>query len=303
MTTKKLITSDDPKGRQTTDLFRGAYNKARLTEEQAQYLNENRGSEFTTELLRLIQRHSSTDQYANDVASSDYTYPKEYKGPKPIAEQVKTIATMFGLDPTAALAFAKNLPTLPVGAEGWFAIPKVSPIVTKEMPYITDKAEQYCEGVMLVCTKLAKSRSFLNFIEGDIVPQKLRQHARTINFLENLEAEQTGDILIIAAQFGRCHRGKSVRRVRKILKSNEFGLGAFATGCMALIHPERYSDSSERNLFGTYCIGDDFDYSNRKGTFLDVPLFSYKNKLCISHNSISSFPCAYGSVSAFVPQN
>jgi hypothetical protein len=180
MTTKKLITSDDPKGRQATDLFRGAYNKAQLTEEQAQRLNENRGGEFTTELLQLIQKHSATNQYANEVVSSNYTYPKEYKGPKPIAEQVKTIATMFGLDPAQALEFAKNLPTLPEGAEGWFAIPKVSAVAKQQFPAITDKAEQYCEAVKLVHTKLAESRSFYNYRNGEIVPNKLRQHARTV---------------------------------------------------------------------------------------------------------------------------
>ena len=150
MTTKKLITSDDPKGRQTTDLFRGAYNKAQLTDEQAQRLNENRGGEFTTELLHLIQKHSATNQYANEVVSSSYSYPKEYKGPKSIVEQVKTIAELFGLDPTAALEFAKNLPELPEGAEGWFAIPKVPAVAKKHFSSITDSGEQYCEAVKLV---------------------------------------------------------------------------------------------------------------------------------------------------------
>ena len=134
MTTKKLITSDDPKGRQATDLFRGAYNKAQLTEEQAQRLNENRSGEFTTELLQLIQKCSATNQYANEVASSSYTYPKEYKGPKPIAGQIQAIVDIFGLEPKEAMEFAKNLPTLPEGAEGWFAVPRVSAMAKKFFP-------------------------------------------------------------------------------------------------------------------------------------------------------------------------
>ena len=52
-----------------------------------------------------------------------------------IAEQVLTIATIFGLDPTQAFEFAKNLPTLPEGAELWFDIPKV-PAVAKQFPAI-----------------------------------------------------------------------------------------------------------------------------------------------------------------------
>ncbi len=300
MTTKKLITSDDPKGRQTTDLFRGAYNKAQLTEEQAQRLNENRGGEFTTELLQLIQKHSATNQYESEVVSSNYTYPKEYKGPKPIAEQVKTIATMFGLDPTQALEFAKNLPTLPEGAEGWFAIPKVSVVATKQFPAITDKAEQYCEVVKLVHTKLADGRSFYNYRNGEIVPSKLRQHARTVDFLEHLEAEQQGDILIIAVQYGMRHRGKSVRRARETFASNEFGLSAFAVGCMALVHPERYVRWEELD---TDCAGDEFA-PGADGVFSRAPVFGFDGgRLEFCTRDVSGASGNYGSVSGFVPQN
>lgn len=300
MTTKKLITSDDPKGRQTTDLFRGAYNKAQLTEEQAQRLNENRGGEFTTELLQLIQKHSATNQYESEVVSSNYTYPKEYQGPKPIAEQVKTIATMFGLDPTQALGFAKNLPTLPEGAEGWFAIPKVSAVAKKQFPAITDKAEQYCEAVKLVHTKLADGRSFYNYRNGEIVPSKLRQHARTVDFLEHMEAEQQGDILIIAVQYGMRHHGKSVRRARETFASNEFGLGAFAIGCMALVHPERYVRWEELD---TDCAGDEFA-PGAVGAFSEAPLFHFGvGGLKFVTRDVSDARDVYGSVSGFVPQN
>ena len=252
MTTKKLITSDDPKGRQTT-------------------------------------------QYANEVVSSNYTYPKEYKGPKPITEQVKTIATMFGLDPTQALEFAKNLPKLPEGSEGWFAIPKVS-AVAKQFPAITDKAEQYCEAVKLVHTKLADSRSFTNYRNGEIVPSKLRQHARTVDFLENLEAEQTGDILIVAVQYGMRHRGKSVRRARESFASNEFGLGSFHIGCMGLSHPERYVLWEELD---TGCAGDEFaQYVD--GDFSGSAVFGFcEGRLRFSATDVSSAHDYYGSVSCF----
>lgn len=298
MTAKKLITSDDPEGRQTTDLFRNAYNKAQLTEEQVQRLNENRGSEFTTELLQLIQKHSSSNQYANEVVSSNNTYPKEYKGPKPIAEQVKTIATMFGLDPTHALDFAKDLPVIPEGAEGWFAIPKVSAVATKQFPAITDKVEQYCEVVKLVHTKLAESRSFTNFCYSEIEQGELRQHARTVEFLEHLEAEQTGDILIIAVQYGMRHRGKSVRRAREIFASNEFGLGIFAIGCMALVHPERFNNIDELD---TDCAGDEV-ISVARGKLQEVPFFYCDtDEVGLDVGNVSHSDAAYGSVSGFAP--
>lgn len=299
MTTKKLITSDDPKGRQTTDLFCGAYNKAQLTEEQAQRLNENRGGEFTTELLQLIQKHSATNQYVNEVVSSSYTYPKEYKM-KLIEEQVKFIAEKFGLDPTQALEFAKNLPTLPEGSEGWFAIPKVSAVATKQFHAITDKAEQYCEAVKLVHTKLADSRSFTNYRNDEIVPSKLRQHARTVDFLEHMEAEQTGDILIIAVQYGMRHRDKSVRRARETFANNEFGLSAFAIGCMTLVHPDRYVRFEE--LY-TDCAGDEFS-PDAGGVFSEAPLFFFDgDELGFGTRDVSRAHDSFGSASAFALQN
>ncbi|MFZ2887019.1 MAG: hypothetical protein WA021_04340 [Minisyncoccia bacterium] len=56
MTTKMLITSDDPKGQQAVALFRAAYNKVELDEVRAQALNENRA--FAAALRRVIAEHS-----------------------------------------------------------------------------------------------------------------------------------------------------------------------------------------------------------------------------------------------------
>lgn len=299
MTTKKLITSDDPKGLDATAKWRAVYNKQQLTDGadgSAQRLNESR--EFWKELAELIQKHSATNRYESEVVSSNYTYPKEYKGPKPIAEQVKTIATMFRLDGAQALEFAKNLPTLPVGAEGWFAIPKVSAVATKHFPAIIDKAEQYCEAVKLVLGLLVYSRSFINYRNGEIVPSKLRQHASTAQFLEHLEAEQQGDILIIAVQYGMRHRGKSVRRARKTFASNEFGLGAFAIGCMALVHPERYVRFEELD---TDCAGDEFA-PDADGVFSKAPIFDFcGGELEFDAVGVSDAYDDFGSVSGFVP--
>jgi hypothetical protein len=50
------VTSNDTKGRKATDLFRAAYDKAGLSEERAQRLNEN--PEFPARLLQLIEEES-----------------------------------------------------------------------------------------------------------------------------------------------------------------------------------------------------------------------------------------------------
>ncbi|MFA6524296.1 MAG: hypothetical protein WC264_02905 [Candidatus Paceibacterota bacterium] len=299
MMTTKLITSKDPKGLHAVSLFESAYNKLGLTDEQAQMLNE-KGGEFKEKIQKIIRELTVKNQYANEVINSNYTYPKEYKGPKLIIEQVKTIAELFGLDPKEALEFIKTLPAIPDGTEGWLAVPKVSAVAKKHFPAITDPAMQYCEAVKMVHAKLAKSRRFTNYRDGEIVPNKLRQSARTLDFLEQfIEAKQPGDIIIIAVQYGMRHRGESVRRAREIFSFNEFGLGAFAIGCMALVHPERYVRWEELD---TDCAGDEFSPGG-DGVFSKAPVFCFDDgELRFFTHDVSVASVGYGSASGFVPQ-
>lgn len=301
MTTEKLITSaqTDKVADLGREAVKTAVGKANPTSANVQTGIISNGREFKNRVEEavkaIILEMTTSNQYANEVVSSSYTYPKEYKM-KPIEEQVKFIAEKFGLDPTQAVEFIKTLPTLPEGAEGWFAIPKVSVIAAKHFPEITDTAEQYCEAVKLVHTKLAESRSFTNYCNG-IVPTKLHQNARTVEFQKRLEAEQQGDILIIAAQYGMRHRGKSVRRARETFTSNEFGLGAFAVGCMALLHHERYVRWEELN---TDCAGDEL--VSDEGEFPEIPHFCFGHvELEFSAGVVCLMYPKYGSASGFLP--
>ena len=211
-----LITSRDPKGLHATGLFEAVYNKSKLDDARAQRLNE-RGGELQDGIANLIAELSMSDKYVNEEVRSSYTYPGEYQGPKPINDQIKAVAKIFGLDPSQALEFAKTLPELPNGAEGWFAIPSVDALAAKHFPEVTDQAEKYCQAVQLVHAKIADSRSFYNYRKGQITPAQLRVHARTAHALNLIAETQKGDILIIAAQLGMRHRGKSVRRARERL--------------------------------------------------------------------------------------
>ena len=300
MTTKaKLITTEDPKGLDATAKWRAVYNKQQLTDGtdgSAQRLNES--PEFWKELGDLIQKHSTTNQYIDEVVSSNYTYPKEYKR-KDITEQVKKIAKIFELDGTQALEFIKTLPELPEGSECWFAIPKVSAVTKKHFPSITNPAEQYCETVKMVLKEIESTRSFTNYRKNEIMPTKLRVHARTANFLEQIEAQQPGDIIIIAVQYGMRHRGKSVRRARETFSSNEFGLTSFAVGCMALVHPDRYIRWEELD---TDCAGDEFSPGG-VGAFSFAPFFYFDvGELGFGTGDVSDVGDGYGSASGFFPQ-
>ena len=292
-----LITSRDPKGLHAVGLFEAVYNKSKLDEARAQRLNE-RGGELQDGIAKLIAELSVSNQYANEEVRSSYTYPKEYKGPKPIADQIKALAKIFDLDPSHAIEFAKNLPALPEGAEGWFAIPSVDALAKKHFPEVTDPTQKYCQAVQLVHAKIADSRSFYNYREGQITPAQLRVHARTAHALDLIAEKQKGDILIVAAQLGMRHRGKSVRRAREVFMTNEFGLGSLAVGSIVLTHPERLVRWEELDMD---CSGDEFS-PEADGVFAHAPdLVFHDDGLGFDTDHIGDYDADCRSVSAFLP--
>src|SRR3989338_3504975 len=248
-----------------------------LDKDGIQKLIEN-GDEFQARIMTGIKDLSVSNQYANEEVRSSYTYPKEYKGPKPIADQIKALAKIFDLDPSQAIEFVKNLPALesfvPVDAmqwTGWFAIPSVDALAKKHFPEVTDPVQKYCQAVQLVHAKIAASRSFYNYREGQITPAQLRVHARTAHALDLIAETQKSDILIVAAHLGMRHRGKSVRRAREVFVGNEFGLGSLAVGSIVLTHPERLVRWEELDMD---CSGDEFS-PEADGVFSESPCFVF----------------------------
>ena len=115
------------------------------------------------------------------------------------------------------------------------------------------------------------------------------------------EGMQSGDIIIVAAQYGMRHRGRYVQRARQCFLKNEFGLGAFAVGCMALTHPERYSRFEELD---TDCAGDNFSMfgSSHDNHYDTAPVFRFtEDELQLSMYHESLYDDKYGSVTAFIP--
>ena len=300
MSKQTLITSRDPKGLHAVGLFEAAYNKSKLDVACAQRLNE-RGGELQDGITKLITELSMSSQYADEEVLASYAYPKEYKGPKPINEQIKVIAEIFGLDPDGALEYVKNLPDLPQGAEGWFAVPCVKRLAVKHFPEVTDPADKYCRAVRLVHQKIAESRPFCNYCEGQITPDRLRVHARTLKALGSLAEAQNNDILIIACQLGLRHRGRSVRRACEVMSFNEFGLTSLTVDCIILTHPERIVRWEELNID---CAGDEFNFNpDADGDFLFAPYFDfYDDGVEFYVRLFASADGYYGSASAFLPQ-
>lgn len=254
---------------------------------------KNRVEEAVTAIiLRMTEPIKITDE----VKNSKSKYSDEYER-KPIDEQIITIASILKLDPREALEFIKSLPAIPKGAEGWFAIPKVSAIGKKHFPMITDPAELYCEAVKFVQEKLSESRSFKNYHTDEIIPDQFRALPRTAEYIARIENAQPGDIIVMPAQFGKYHRGKSVRKARETFTDNEFGLGAFAIGCMILVHPKRFTHYDELDVD---CPGD--EYSPDDVNFSNTAFYAFaENRLEFVAEIISNAFVSSGSATGFVP--
>jgi hypothetical protein len=239
--------------------------------------------------MATLKDLSVTDKYKDEEVKSNYGYLSGYKKPKSITEQTNILRQLFpGIgfadEKLAEREVPKNADT------GWFAIPKWQIL-----------APTYGEAVQLVLNKLKETRNgaFYNYREGELGPDQLRQSAKTASVFQKLAEEQNGfDILVVAAQFGLRHRGRSVRRVREILLSNEFGLGAFAIGIMLLTHPERLAHYDDLWID---CAGDEFA-PGADGKFWYAPIFGFHGDgLRFPSGGVSDAHERYGSVSGFLP--
>ncbi len=294
------VTARDPKGLKFVSIVEAAYNKAGLSEEEAQRVNDAPG--LPAVVRDFITANRSGNKFANEELPSPSftTYPPEYQGPKPIADQIQAIAKIFYLDPRHALEFAQNLPALPDGAEGWFAIPSVVALAKKRFPEVTDPAVKYCRALEFVHIKIADTRPFRNYRDylfSPFSPVRLRVHARTAHALERLAETQPGDILIIAVQLGMRHRGKSVHRAREAFVANEFGLGSIAGGSIALTHPERFAcwPAMDMDL-----PGDEFS-PFAGGAFSRAPYLCFNVRLYFTTRWYGAVSVSCGAASAFLP--
>lgn len=282
--TKTLIASESKKGReiirQTCEI---ALNECGLGERGLQRVI-HRGRELQTGFKKLIMDLAVAQDFANEDVCSSYAYPA-FKV-KPIAEQVETLQQYFPKLSGVNLSIASQ--PLPDGAEGYYAIPRWESI-----------ASTYGEAVENLLAIIAKQRKFYNYRSNKLTEEYLRQHARTSHALDLLAEQQPKqDILVVAVQFGLKHRGRSVRRAREVFASNEFGLGAFAIGCMLITHPERLVDYEDLWID---CAGDEYSL-DADGQFGCAPCFFLDvGELRFNANRVGYASGHLGSASGFLP--
>lgn len=256
-----------------------------LDKDGIQKLIEN-GDEFQARIITGIKDLSASNQFADEEVESSYAYPKGYKV-KGITEQTNILRQLF---PGIGFADEKIAEQpLPVNAEGWFAIPKWQTL-----------APTYGEAVEKVLAMIASKRKFYNYRDGQLGAEYLRQHAKTAKMFQKLGDEQKDyDILVVPAQFGLRHRGRSVRRAREVFQANEFGLGAFAVGIMLLTHPEREVQWEQLHID---CAGDEFA-PDADGDFSRAPLFLFSDGRVKFDAFWFGYAYEYyGSASAFLSQ-
>jgi hypothetical protein len=249
------------------------------------------GDEFA-ETIRLaaltsLKDLSVSDKFKNEEVTSSYGYLSGYK-PKGITEQTNILRQLFPGIGFADEKIAEG--ELPKNTEGWFAIPKWQTV-----------APTYGEAVQKVLDMIKKTRNgkFYNYREGQL--GQLRQSAKTASVFQKLGEEQKDhDILVVPAQFGLRHRGRSVRRAREVFASNEFGLGAFAIGIMILTHPERLMNYDDLWID---CAGDEFDDPDSDVRFDHAPCFRFHGgKVGFGASTVGRAGEDYGSASGVVPQ-
>ena len=251
-----------------------------------------RGDELQMRVERAIETaitELAVGRFANEEVASNYGYFSGYKKPRTAADQLQRLHKLFLELRTADLQVADG--KLPEDAEGWFLVPRWEKI-----------APTYGEAVQKVLDLIKKTRGgrFYNYREGRIGPQFLRQSEKSAAAWRKIGEEQKDhDVLVVPAQFGLLHRGRSVRRAREVMFDNQFGLGAFAIGIMLLTHPERLQHYDDLWID---CAGDEHSPGG-DGVFSDAPIFIfYDGKVEFDANDCGHYDEYYGSASGFLAQ-
>ncbi len=283
---------------QLRELGERALKEGKLT--QVEFLEVMRANErgvltrgFVQEMLRGSTEWSEFRRrvlWLEEEQVSQAAYPAKYQGPKPIAEQAHIFRCQF----LWLCEVDLNLGDRPLveRAEGNFVIPLWQKV-----------ASTYQHALELVIDRL-EARHAVDLHEGRIGPRHLRRSERTEQMLKALSEQQKGrDFLVVPAQFGRRHCGKSARRTREVFEQNEFGLGAFEVGCMLLAHPERLATFGDPSVD---CAGDQYNggWCSVGDPWAEVPFWLLNHE-----DPIVEFGTRYagnvhentGSVTAFLP--
>lgn len=115
----QTVTARDSKGTKFVSIVEAAYNKAKLSEEEAQRVNDTPG--LAGLIGDFIARSRLNNEYADEEVASTYGYLSGYRTPKDVAWQSDRLRELFpgvGFHDENAAKMA-----VPKGAEGLFVVP------------------------------------------------------------------------------------------------------------------------------------------------------------------------------------
>ena len=201
-----IVTSRDSKGLKFIANVEAAYNKAGLSEDEAQRVNDTPG--LADLLANFIGNARATNEFKEEEVSSSYGYPSGYQpGVQDLDRQIARLQQLFPGLGDANFELLDGKIGLPQKMEKWGAVPN-----WKKRPDLFGSV--YNDGVQKVLNLIKQTRgAFYNYRKGQIGPNRLRQSKRSVEFWNRLiEAQGNPDILIVPFQFGLLYAGNSVRR-------------------------------------------------------------------------------------------
>lgn len=242
------VTVRDPKGCKFISIVEVAYDKEGLSEAEAQCVNDTPG--LASLIHCFITENRTGKLYETEEVDSTYGYFSGYGKPKDVAWQSDRLRELF-----SCIGFhderAEHM-VVPEGAEGLFVIPKWQSFA--KLHNVSTYVD--CANIVLAKLKETRSGKFCIWGKAEVTSENTRETAWKAKAMAKIAEEQTGyDLLVVPAQFGIMHRGRSHRRARVVSDTKGFCLGVFEVGIMLLLHPERLNNSNDLNID---CSGDEF---------------------------------------------
>lgn len=268
------------------DLVQNCIDELHLSEECVQRLINNKDS-FSTELKKVIERFYVKDEYEDEDLLYINHYPSNYVH-RSITTQVATINRVLYIN---GCADEKLIKIDPFGSTKRFVIPKWQMF-----------APTYGKAVQEIFHLIKQNSNVLHLDCNDTLDlTQLKQSEKSESAFKKLSDEQEGnDLIVVSAQTGFRHRGRSSRRaVEDVMgvNENESALGVFAVMVILLTHPERIQTYEDLRII---CAGDTFPPKVSSAVSTSPCFFFFGNKVRLDVINIDSALTNFGSASMFI---
>jgi hypothetical protein len=195
-------------------------------------------------LANEVKRLSDPNLYADQVVTSKYGYLSGYRKACPMDEQIALLRQYdWGRDVDWSLNEVQQkllAGPVPQGSEGYFAVVFDQTMVTH---YEEDPNIDQSVPVTRVLEALYKQRNgrVVNYRNNELDRTHYRRSKKSAEKMRKLWESQgsPSGILLIPAQLGIEHAGKSVLRARVVIRGSEFPLDAYEVLQIVLTHENR----------------------------------------------------------------